>query len=147
MATTQPGQRISLVPSDRARKPMHPARKRLIVAVLLVMVGSFLPWIYVGGVPKSGALGPGLWTFYGSMLGVAGVLLPFHKVGAVHAGLMAVVALFVPAWQVVHILGLVGFGGWMPGPGLVMVFGGGVVAVGCAIRLFRASAVSIATRP
>ncbi|WP_196780871.1 hypothetical protein [Nocardioides sambongensis] len=144
MATTQPGNRISLVPSNRARQPMHPARKRLIIAVLLVGVGSFLPWIYVGGVPKSGALGPGLWTFYGAMLGLAGVLLPFHKVGAVHAGLMAAAAIAVPAWQVLHLVGLVGLAGWMPGPGLVMVFGGGVVAIGCAVRLYRAPAPTAA---
>ncbi|MEQ6899897.1 hypothetical protein [Nocardioides sp. YIM 152588] len=137
MATTPAERRVSLVPSTRARQPMHPARKRLIIAVLLVMVGSFLPWLYVGGQPKSGALGPGLWTFYGAMLGLAGVLLPFRKVGAVHAGLLAAIALAVPAWQIVHVLGLVGFGGWMPGPGLVMVAGGGVVAAGCALRLLR----------
>ncbi|TIC89366.1 hypothetical protein E8D34_00770 [Nocardioides sp. GY 10113] len=103
----------------------------------MVMIGSFLPWLYVGGAPKSGALGPGLWTFYGAMLGLAGVLLPFRKVGAVHAGLMAAIALVVPAWQLVHVLSLVGTGGWMPGPGLVMVAGGGVLALGCAARLLR----------
>lgn len=117
---------------------MHPARKRLILAVGLVVVGSFLPWLYVGGVPKSGALGPGLWTFYAAMLGLAAIMLPFHKVGAVHAAIVAAVAVAVPVWQVVHVLGLVGGGGWMPGPGLVMVVAGGVVAGSCAVRLWRA---------
>lgn len=116
---------------------MHPARRRLILAMVLVMVGSFLPWLYAGGIAKSGALGPGLWTFYASMLGLAGVLLPYHRVGGVHAAIMAAVALLVPVWQVVHVLNLVGWGGWTPGPGLVMVVGGGVVAAGCAVRLLR----------
>ena len=116
---------------------MHPARRKLILAMVLVMVGSFLPWLYVGGIAKSGALGPGLWTFYASMLGLAGVLLPFHRVGGVHAAVMAAAALGVPAWQIVHVVNLVGIGGWMPGPGLVLVVGGGVVAAGAAMRLLR----------
>lgn len=120
------------------RRPWHPARKRLILGVGLIAIGSFLPWLYVGGMPKSGALGPGLWTFYASMLGIAAIMLPFHRIGSVHAGIVGAVALAVPAWQLVHVLGLVGFGGWMPGPGLVMVVAGGVVALGCAVRLWRA---------
>ncbi len=105
--------------------------------MVLVMIGSFLPWLYVGDVAKSGALGPGLWTFYASMLGLAGVLLPFHRIGGAHAAVMAGVALALPAWQIVHIVGLVGFDGWMPGPGLVMVVAGGVVAASCAVKLLR----------
>lgn len=121
---------------------MHPARRRLILAMALVMIGSFLPWLYLGGIAKSGAFGPGLWTFYASMLGLAAILLPYHRVGGAHAAIMAAVALGIPAWQIVHTIDLVGFGGWMPGPGLVMVVGGGVVAAGCAVRLFREPAPS-----
>jgi hypothetical protein len=116
---------------------MHPARRRLILAMVLVMVGSFLPWVYAGGIAKSGAYGPGLWTFYASMLGLAGVMLPYRRVGAAHAAVMAAVSLAIPVWQVVHLVGLVGLEGWMPGPGLVMVVAGGVVAAGCALRLLR----------
>ncbi len=139
MATSTPESRgrINLAASNRPRRPMHPARKRLILGVLLVMIGSFLPWFYVGGVPQSGALGPGLWTFYGSMLGLAGVLLPFHRINGWHAVAMAGLCLFIPAWQLARLLSQVGFSGWMPGPGMVMVVAGGVVAAGCALRLLR----------
>lgn len=139
MATSTPGTsgRINLAASNRPRRPMHPGRKRLVLGVLLVMIGSFLPWLYVGGVPQSGALGPGLWTFYGSMLGLAGVLLPFHKINGWHAAAMAGFCLVIPVWQVVHIMGQVGISGWTPGPGLVMVIAGGVVAAGCALKLLR----------
>ena len=140
MATTPAAdRRTSLVGSDRVRRPMRPGRKRLVLAVVLVMIGSFLPWIYVAGVPKSGILGPGLWTFYASMLGLAGVLLPFRRVGAGHAAAMAAAALALPLWQLGHTLRLVGFGGWLPGPGLVMVFGGGVLAAGAAWQMLRQS--------
>lgn len=137
MATSPADRRISLVGTNRPRRPMHPARKRLVLAVVLVMVGSFLPWLYLAGVPKSGALGPGLWTFYASMLGLAGVLLPYRKVGAGHAAAMAAAAVALPLWQLIHVLLTVGFGGWMPGPGLVMVLGGGVLAASAAWQLLR----------
>lgn len=137
MATTPADRRVSLVASNRPRRPAHPARRKLFLGILLVVVGSFLPWLYVAGEPRSGALGPGLWTFYGAMLGFAGALLPFHRVAAGHAAVMAAVALGVPIWQLLHALDLVGIGGWAPGPGLVMVAGGGVVAAGCAVRMWR----------
>jgi hypothetical protein len=139
MATSTPGTsgRINLAASDRPRRPMHPARKRLILGVLLVMVGSFLPWFYVAGIPQSGALGPGLWTFYGAMLGLAGVLLPFHRINGGHAAVMAGICLAIPAWQLVRLIGEVGFQGWMPGPGMVMVVAGGLVAARCALGLLR----------
>lgn len=137
MAISPADRRISLVGSNRPRRPMHPARKRLVFAVVLVMVGSFLPWLYLAGVPKSGALGPGLWTFYASMLGLAGVLLPYRRIGAGHAAAMAVAAVALPLWQLAHIFLVVGPGGWMPGPGLVVVLGGGVLAASAAWQMLR----------
>jgi len=137
MATTPADPRVSLVGSNRRRRPAHPARKRLILAVGLVMIGSFLPWLYVGGVPRSGALGPGVWTFYASMLGLAGVLLPYRRIAAGHAAAMAAAAVVLPVWQLAHMIRLVEFAGWMPGPGLVMVLGGGVAAATAAWQMLR----------
>lgn len=140
MATTPADRRISLTGSTRPRRPVHPARRTLLLAMVLVIIGSFLPWVYAAGIAKSGALGPGLWTFYASMLGLAGVLLPYHRIGGVHAAIMAAVAIAVPVWQVVHVVNLVGVSGWQPGPGLVMVLGGGVLAASAAVRLLRSPA-------
>lgn len=131
------GRRINLAGSDRPRPAWHPARKRLIIAVLLVMVGSFLPWLYAAGEAQSGALGPGLWSFYAAMLGLAALMMPWRRVSGGHAAVMAAICLALPVWQLVHVFGLVGFGGWMPGPGLVMVAFGGIVAAQCAVRLWR----------
>jgi len=76
--------------------------------------------------------GPGLWTFYASLLALAGALLPprFHVAALVQAGLVALIAIALPVWQVGRVITLVGFGGWAPGPGLVMTLGGGVL---CAV--------------
>jgi hypothetical protein len=37
----------------------------------------------------------------------------------------------------VHLLDLVGTAGWLPGPGLVLVLGGGVLAATASVQLFR----------
>jgi hypothetical protein len=116
MASTSSTQRINLAGSNRPRRPMHPARKRLFAAALLVMIGSWLPWVYVGGEPFAGHLGPGLWSFYAGVLGLAAVLMPWRRISGGHAAVMAAACLALPAWQLGHLVSLVGFAGWMPGP-------------------------------
>lgn len=111
------------------------ARRLLLVATLLVGLGSFLPWVStaLGNVP--GYRGGGLWTFYAAMLGFTGALVPWARVAAVQAAILATAAVALPVWQVVRLLGLVGTGGWLPGVGLVLVFAGGITAAVAAWRL------------
>jgi hypothetical protein len=116
---------------------VDPAKRRLAGAVAMVFFGSFLPWIDTAVGSVSGARGAGLWTFYAAMVGLAGTLVPVRRLAAVQAAIFAAVALLVPAWQVVHLLDLVGTDGWVPGPGLVLVIGGGVLAAAAAVQLFR----------
>jgi hypothetical protein len=121
----------------RTRRRVDPAKRRLAGAVAMVAFGSFLPWIDTAVGSVSGARGAGLWTFYAAMLGLAGALVPMRRLAAVQAAIFAAVALLVPAWQVVHLLNLVGTDGWIPGPGLLLVAGGGVLAAIAAAQLFR----------
>lgn len=119
------------------RTPVHPGRKRLALATAMVMIGSFMPWVSTALGNLSGARGPGIWTFYAAMLGLAGALIPWRKVGAVQAGILAAVAVVLPVWQLARMFNQVGWGGWMPGPGMVLVLGGGVLAGVAAVQLFR----------
>ncbi|WP_300007527.1 hypothetical protein [Pseudonocardia sp.] len=121
----------------RARR--HPASRRLLLAALLILVGAFLPWLATGAGNVSGVRGAGLWTMYAAVLGLAGAAVRSPRLAALHAAVLAVVALALPLWQVVHLVGLVGFAGWVPGPGLVMTVGGGVLAGSVALTLYRAS--------
>jgi hypothetical protein len=105
----------------------------------MVLVGAFLPWIYTGVGNIAGVRGAGLWTMYAAALGIAGAILRSYRVAAVHAGLLALVAVALPLWQVVHLLSLVGVSGWMPGAGLVLTLGGGVLAGFAGLGLLRAS--------
>lgn len=124
-------------PSTATRAPARPGRRRLGLAVGMVMIGSFMPWISTALGNLSGAGGPGIWTFYASMLGLGGALLPMRRLGAVQAAILSAVAVALPVWQLARVFDIVGFGGWMPGPGLVLVLGGGVLAGAAAVQLYR----------
>lgn len=119
------------------RTPMHPGRKRLAMATAMVMIGSFMPWVNTSLGNLSGARGPGVWTFYAAMLGLAGALLPLRRLGALQGAILAAVAVTLPVWQLARVLNAVGAGGWMPGPGMVLVLGGGVLAGVAAVQLYR----------
>ncbi len=103
----------------------------------MILVGAFLPWIYSGAGSVLGIRGAGLWTLYASFLGIAGAIVRAPRVVAVHAAILAVVAVGLPLWQAVHLFTLVGATGWMPGAGLVLTLGGGVVAAVAAARLWQ----------
>lgn len=122
--------------SSPVRRAPDPAKRRLAGAVAMVLFGSFLPWIDTGIGAIGGARGPGLWTFYAAMLGLAGALLPFRRAAAVQAAIFAGTAIVLPVWQVWRLLSVVGTEGWLPGPGLVLVLGGGVLAGVAAKQLF-----------
>lgn len=104
----------------------------------MVLLGAWLPWMYTGLGAVAGVRGAGLWTMYAAVLGLAGAIIRKPRLAALHATALAVVAVALPAWQVVHLLSLVGFEGWMPGPGLVLTLGGGVLAATAARSLWVA---------
>jgi hypothetical protein len=104
----------------------------------MVAVGSFMPWLDTVAGTVSGARGAGLWTFYAAMLGLAGALVPVRSLAVVQGAVLGLVAVVIPIWQLFHVFSLVGTNGWMPGPGLVLVLGGGVLA-GVAVRRMATS--------
>lgn len=118
-------------------QPRSPAKKHLLGASAMVLVGAFLPWVSTGAGNIAGIRGAGMWTMYAAVLGIAGVIIRSPALAAVHAGLLGVVATALPLWQVVHLLSIVGLTGWIPGVGLVLTLGGGVVAGFAAVTLFR----------
>lgn len=121
----------------RTRRARVPGRGQLLAATIMVLVGSFMPWVYtaLGGI--SGARGAGLWTFYAGVIGLAGRLIPHRMTAVVHAAILSAASVGIIAWQIVHLLTQVGTGGWAPGPGLVLVLGGGVLAGVAARNLWR----------
>jgi hypothetical protein len=114
-----------------------PASRHLLGASAMVLVGAFLPWISTGLGNVVGIRGAGLWTMYAAVLGVAGAIVRSPGLAALHAGLLAAVATVLPLWQVLNLVSKVGLSGWVPGVGLVLTLGGGVVAGFAAASLLR----------
>lgn len=104
----------------------------------MVIIGSFMSWIETPIGDLNGSAGPGLWTFYAAMIGLAGALIPRRIPMAVQGALFGVVSLALPIAQVYRFYDRVGFGGWQPGPGVVLVIGGGVLALVASHRVWRA---------
>jgi hypothetical protein len=120
----------------RARWPYAGADQLpLLLASLAMMVGSFMPWVMVGGMAMAGVNGAGLWTLYGASLGLAGALVRQRRLAAVSAAAAGALAVGLGGWQVVHLVGKVGLDGWHPGIGLVAVLIGGIIALRSAWRL------------
>jgi hypothetical protein len=137
------------LPENRTGKPrrrLMPGQGTMLWTSLMIAVGSFMPWVATGFGNISGAtgMGAGYWTFIASMLGVSGALMPWRRVAMVHAAIVSVVAVALPAWQVVHLYSLVGFAGWMPGIGLVLVFFGGLFIGRAAWTLYNVELVQAA---
>ncbi|MGY2005053.1 hypothetical protein [Blastococcus sp. SYSU DS1024] len=125
--------------SGRRGRRRSPGSRRLLGAALLVLLGAFLPWVATAAGNVAGVRGAGLWTMYAALLGVAGAIIRSATLAAVHAAVLAVVAIALPLWQVLHLVSLVGASGWAPGPGLVLTVGGGVLAGSAGVSLLRAA--------
>lgn len=124
---------------SRVVRRRAPGQRRLLLASVLLILGGWLPWLYTGVGPVSGIRGAGLWIFYAGLLALAGALLPgrFSMLALVQAVIVAVPAIVLPVWQLLRVLSLVGTQGWLPGPGLVMTFAGGVLCAIAARDLLR----------
>ncbi|HSJ46801.1 MAG TPA: hypothetical protein VK923_19170 [Euzebyales bacterium] len=135
--------------ADRARGDRPTVRVRwpylgrpqtlLLVAGLVTIVASFLPWLDTAFGSTSGAALGGLYTFYAGLLAVPGAILRRRMVVVGHALVLAVVGTAVPTWRLVWALGrLPGLGqAWLPGPGLLLVLISGGVAAYVAVALLR----------
>lgn len=122
-----------------SRRRLHPAQRQLLVAAFGVIVGSFLPWVTVNtGLSYGGFAGAGLYTFYLGVLGIAGGLVPRRRLAVVQGGIVALGAVGLPLWQLLHLISRVGFGGWLPGAGLIMVLASGLLAGLSTWQLIRA---------
>lgn len=125
--------------ADTAAKPRWPyagpGQQTLLWASVLITLGAFLPWVMTGVGNFTGMRGAGTWTVFAGVVGLGASLMRRRRLVLIHAVGIAAIAIALPLWQVVHLLGLVGFGGWLPGIGLLMTLGGGVAIARAALVL------------
>lgn len=135
--------------SSVASSSTRPARKRvfhigsagMLLGGLLAIVGSLLPWVSTPLGSLSGMAGPGLWTLSSGFLAVGGALMPYRRVALSHAALAGLTVIGLAAWQVARIIEISSatnaWGELLPGMGLVMVAGSGVILLRTAWRVYR----------
>lgn len=113
----------------RARWPyLGPPQLRLLLASFAILIGSFLPWVDTAFGTFTGMAGPGVWTFYAGIVGLAGALLRRRRLALTHAWVAGVACVALPVWQGARLLRLCEGGACVPATGLVLVLGAGVYA-------------------
>lgn len=126
--------------ATRARWPyVGPPQVLLLIAGLVTMGASFLPWVptAIGDLGGQG----GVITFYAGVIAVPGAIWRSARVVLVHSMILAVPALILPVYRLAWAAWrLPAFGSaWTVGPGLVLVFISGGVALYAAARLWQRS--------
>lgn len=115
----------------------------MIVAGLLTIVGSLLPWVMTPFGSLSGTAGPGLWTLSAGFIAIAGAVLPFRKVAIVHCLGPGVAIAAIALWQVARLVQVSATtGAWgqvLPGMGLVMAAGGAAILLRTGYRLITST--------
>jgi hypothetical protein len=110
-------------------------QQTLLWASILITVGAFLPWLMTSFGTFGGMRGAGSWTVFAGVIGIGASLMRRRRMVYVHAVGIAAIAIALPLWQVVHLLGTVGWRGWLPGIGLLMTFGGGIAIARATLEL------------
>lgn len=125
--------------SPAATRPRWPyaghGQQTLLWASILITVGAFLPWLMTSVGTFGGMRGAGSWTVFAGVIGIGAALMRSRRLVLLHAVGIATIAIALPVWQVVHLVGMVGLRGWLPGIGLIMTFGGGVAVARAALEL------------
>ncbi len=131
------GATVAAADGTSAWRWSHPRQRMLVLLAAGVIVGSFMPWLETGLGTYRGFAGPGRYLFYAGVLGLGAGLVPVRALAIAQGAVLAAVAIFLPLWQVVRLLNLVGVSGWAPGLGMVLIFGCGVMAARVTISLVR----------
>lgn len=124
-------------PEAPTRRWSHPKQRMLALLALGIVVGSFMPWVETMLGTYRGFAGPGQYLFYAGVLGLGAGLVPVRVLALAQGALMAAVAVVLPLWQILHLATKVGFQGWAPGTGLLLVLGCGVLAARTVTQVAR----------
>jgi hypothetical protein len=132
-ATTTPARPTRPARSGRTGRPGRSAGARLLLgASLLAAVASLLPWIMTPFATFWGLDGPGRFTLYAAMIGLAGALARRPRLVLPHALVLAAAAIALPVWQLARVATLCPPGGCLPSIGLLLTLLAGATALRAA---------------
>ncbi len=123
----------------RLNRWTHPKQKIMVFVAFGVIIGSFLPWLETAIGSYTGFAGPGQILFYFGFIGMGAGLVPLRWPAIIQSGMMGAVAVVIPLWQIARMLLKVGISGWVPGVGMVLIFGCGAMALRLSRDFWRAN--------
>lgn len=110
--------------------PYFPPQFFLLFAAIAVFVGSFLPWALVLGQSLRGAPLAVSWTLWAGLMMLAGTFVRWRLLFLLSGGGGGGVAVGIGLWQTARIFERCSFSlDCLPGPGLGLLVGGGLVAL------------------
>ena len=131
----------SRTPSDAATRRRWPyagrGQKLLLLASLVIMVASFLPWVDTAVGTFTGMAGPGVWTLYAGFVGLGGALVRRRRLALIQAVVTSGVAVALPVWQLARLARICTWNSCVPSTGLLLVLASGIVAGMAAWQLHR----------
>lgn len=123
---------------DQRRWPyLGRAQKRLLVSGIAMWIGAFLPWLLILGQSLRATPLAVSWALWAGLMTIAGASVRWRGVAALSALLGGGAAVYLSAWQMTKLLGVCVSAQCLPGPGVAVFFGAGIVALFQAYGLFR----------
>lgn len=110
-------------------------QRRMLIASIIVIAGSVLPWVDTVNGTFLGVQGAGMWTLAAGGMGLAGGMLRRRGIVIGHAAVVAIVPTVLAGWQLLRLLRLCGGGACAPHIGLGLVLFGGVFALAALLQL------------
>ncbi|MEM9131924.1 MAG: hypothetical protein AAF962_03510 [Actinomycetota bacterium] len=129
-------ERESREPSPKtSRLWSHPKQRLLLLLAAGIIIGAFLPWLETPVGTYRAWAGPGQYLFYAGVIGFAGGLVPIRMAAVIQGAIMSAVAITLPVWQILKIFSAVRLDGWVPGIGMILILGCGIMGVRTTLTL------------
>ncbi len=124
--------------AKRAKWPYLPAQQVVLVAGLVIIAGTALPWAVVLGQSLWGSPLAIMWSFWAGLITLAGSAVRWRVLAFVSATAGGVTAIVFAVWQTARIVDRCPLSlDCVPGPGLGFLLAGGGAALWWSARLFR----------
>ncbi|CAN5543303.1 hypothetical protein BH20ACT23_BH20ACT23_08700 [soil metagenome] len=116
---------------------LGPPQKWLLIAGITMLIGSVLPWVLVLGQSLRAAPLAMSWALWAGLMTLAAASIRWRMIAAFSALLGGGGALYLAVWQSTTLLKACLSTQCLPGPGVMLLFGAGILGLLQATKLFR----------
>jgi hypothetical protein len=113
------------------------AQKRLLVSGVAMWIGAVLPWLLLLGQSLRATPLAVSWALWAGLMTLAGASVRWRNIATLSAVLGGGGAIYLATWQATKLFSVCLSAQCLPGPGLVLLFAAGVLALVQALVLFR----------